>query len=116
MITLFYEILKGQPQMQFYLMNTGGIGGGQQYVKIRLEDTLGILESLIRGGIEEWVDSPCGFRVPASVPAVADSYFHPERLYSTDEFEAQQKDLNKLRHETIEKVGGGLHAKIRDIF
>jgi phosphoenolpyruvate carboxykinase (ATP) len=112
----FYEILRSQPQTHFYLMNTGGIGGGQRYAKIRLEDTLGILESLIRGGIEEWVDSPCGFQVPASVPGVDDSYFHPERLYSADEFETLQKDLNKLRHETIEKVGGGLHAKIRSIF
>jgi len=47
---------------------------------------------------------------------VDDSYFHSERLYSTDEFEAKQKDLNKLRHETIEKVGGALHSKIRNVF
>ncbi len=65
---LFYEILKSLPHMQFYLMNTGGIGGGERYAKIRLEHTLAILESLIRGGIEEWVDSPSGFQVPASVP------------------------------------------------
>jgi len=113
---LFYEILKGQPQMQYYLMNTGGIGGGQQYAKIQLEHTLMILDSLIRGGIEEWIDSPSGFKVPASVTSVDDSYFHPERLYSTDEFEAKQKDLSKLRHETIEKVGGAVHSKIRNVF
>jgi len=46
---LFYEILKGQPQMQCYLMNTGGIGGGQRYTKIQLEHTLMILDSLISG-------------------------------------------------------------------
>jgi phosphoenolpyruvate carboxykinase (ATP) len=113
---LFYEILKGQPQMQYYLMNTGGIGGGQRYTKIQLEHTLTILDSLIRGGIEEWIDSPSGFKVPASVTSVHDSYFHPERLYSTDEFEAMQKDLNKLRHETVEKVGGALPSKIRNVF
>src|SRR5512136_461260 len=112
----FYDIVKSLPHLNFFLMNTGSIGGGQRYAKIRLEDTLGILESLIRGGIDEWVDSPSGFQVPASVPGVDDSYFHPERLYSADEFETLQKDLNKLRHETIEKVGGGLHAKVRSIF
>jgi phosphoenolpyruvate carboxykinase (ATP) len=113
---LFYEILKGQPQMQYYLMNTGGIGGGQRYAKIQLEHTLMILDSLIRGGMEEWIDSPSGFKVPASVASVDDSYFHPERLYSTDEFEAKQKDLNKLRRETVEKVGGALPSKIRNVF
>ncbi|MDM7998493.1 MAG: phosphoenolpyruvate carboxykinase [Dehalococcoidia bacterium] len=113
---LFYEIIKNQPHMRFYLMNTGGIGEGHQYTKIRLEDTLAILEALIRGGIDEWVDSPSGFQVPASVPGVDSKYFHPERFYSVDEFETLQKDLNRLRHETIEKVGGGLHAKIRNVF
>jgi phosphoenolpyruvate carboxykinase (ATP) len=110
--------------MQFYLMNTGGVGEGQQYTKIQLQDTLTILDSLIRGGIQEWIDSPSGFKVPASSRSVDDSqlhpeqspYFHPERLYSTGEFESKQRILNKLRHETVEKVGGALPAKIRSVF
>jgi phosphoenolpyruvate carboxykinase (ATP) len=113
---LFYEILKGQPQMQCYLLNTGGIGEGQQFTKIQLGHTLAILDSLVRGEIGNWIDSPSGFKVPASVKSVDDDYFHPERRYSTGEFETKQKDLDKLRHESIEKVGGGLHSKIRNIF
>ncbi len=106
---LFYEILKSQPHIEFYLMNTGGVGEGHHYTKIQLQDTLTILDSLIRGGIQEWIDSPSGFKVPASSRSVDDSqlhpeqspYFHPEKLYSAGEFEVRQKDLNKLRHETV---------------
>jgi hypothetical protein len=62
------------------------------------------------------VDSPSGFKVPAAVMSVDDIYFHPELLYSGNGFEVQQKELNRLRHETIEQVGRRLHRRVRNIF
>jgi hypothetical protein len=41
---------------------------------------------------------------------------HPERLYSASEFDAKQKELNKIRYEAIEKVGPDLNARVRKIF
>ncbi len=32
------------------------------------------------------------------------------------DFEAKQKELNRIRYQAIEKVGGGLNAKVRRIF
>ncbi len=113
---LFYELVEGLPHLQYYLLNTGGIGAGEEYRQIRLEHTLAILDSLLRGGLEDWVDSPSGFKVPAAVRAVDDIYFHPELLYSGNRFEVQQKELNRLRHETIEQVGRALHRRIRNVF
>ena len=113
---IFYEIVKELPYMNYYLLNTGGVGEGYAYQQIRLEYTLAILDSLLRGGLEDWIDSATGFKVPAAVRMVDDIYFHPEMLYPRDEFEAKLKELNKLRHETIEKIGGNLHPDIRDVF
>jgi phosphoenolpyruvate carboxykinase (ATP) len=113
---IFYEIVRGLPQMQYYLVNTGWIGEGEQYNKIKLEHTLTILECLLRGELTDWVDSPTGFKIPAAVRLVDDLYFHPERLYSQGEFDTKQKELNRWRHEAIEKVGGGLHANVRGVF
>jgi len=113
---LFYELLKGLPHLHYYLINTGGIGEGEEYRQIRLEHTLAILDSLLRGGLEDWIDSPSGLKVPAAVRLVDDIYFHPELLYSGGIFETKQKELNKLRHETIEQIGGALHPKIRNVF
>jgi len=115
----FYEILKGLPHINYYLINTGGIGEGSRYKEIRLEYTLAILDSLFRGGLddpEDWMDSPTGFKVPKAVRMVDDIYFHPEIIYSGDEFEKRQRDLNKIRREAIEKIGSKLHPNIRKVF
>lgn len=112
----FYDIVKNLPQMNYYLVNTGGIGEGEAYRKIRLEDTLSVLDALLREEIDNWVDSPSGFSVPAAVRSVDDALFHPERLYSQAEFETKQAELNRLRHESIENAGAGLHRAVREAF
>jgi len=112
----FFKILKGLPQMNYFLLNTGGVGEGSHYKEITLEITLGVLDSLLRGGLEDWIDSPTGFEVPKAIRTVDDIYLHPERLYSRDEFERRQKELNRLRHEAIRKIGNTLHHDIKKCF
>ena len=102
--------------MNYYLINTGGVGEGEHYENIRLEYTLAILDSLLRGGLENWVDSPTGFEVPRSIRNLDDIYLHPEKLYSRAEFEERQKELNKIRCESIEKLGDSLHPNIKNVF
>ena len=113
---IFYEILRGLPHLNYYLINTGGIGEGEHYKDIRLEFTMGILDSLLRGGLEDWIDSPTGFKVPRAVRMVDDIYFQPEKLYSRIEFEGRQGELNRIRCEAVEKVGTVLHPHIRQVF
>ena len=113
---LFYKIVKGLPHLNFYLLNTGGIGEGEHYRDIRLEFTIGILDSLFRGGFEDWKDSPTGFQTPAAIRVVDDIYLHPEKLYSFREFEEKQRELNRLRYKAVAELGEGLHADIRKVF
>ncbi len=113
---IFYEILRGLPYMNYYLVNTGGVGEGYGYKSISVGHTLSILDSLLRGGFEDWVDSPTGFQVPASIRAVDDILVHPERLYSRIEFEEKQRELHRLRYEAVAKFSGSLHPKIREVF
>ncbi len=113
---MFYEIIKGLPHLNFYLLNTGGIGEGEHYQDIRLEFTMGILDSLIRGGLEDWVGSPTGFQVPRAIRVVDDIYVHPEKVYSSSEFEEKQRELNKIRYKAVTKLRGNLHANIRSVF
>ena len=113
---IFYRIIKGLPHLDYYLINTGGIGEGEHYRDIRLEFTMGILDSLLRGGLEDWIDSPTGFKVPRAIRVVDDIFLHPEKLYSHTEFEEKQRELNKIRYEAVEKIGTALHADIRKVF
>ena len=112
----FYEIMKGLPHMNYYLLNTGGVGEGPAYKQIRLEYTIAILDSLLRGGLEDWVDSTTGLKVPAAVRTVDDIYFHPEMLYPHDEFQRKLKELNEIRHKALQKIKGNLHPDIRNVF
>ena len=112
----FYDILENLPHVNYYLMNTGSVGEGYHFKDIDVGHTMSILDSLARGGLEDWVDSPSGFKVPASIRAVDDILVHPERLYTAAEFETKQKELNKIRYEAIETIGGGLNPKVRKVF
>lgn len=112
----FYEILRRLKMVNYFLLNTGGVGEGPRYKEITVENTMAILDSLLRGGLEDWIDSPSGFRVPKAVRMVDDIYLHPENLYSKVEFEAKQKRLNYLRQRAIEKIGDLLHPNIRHVF
>jgi len=113
---IFYKILRGLPHMNYYLINTGAVGEGNRFKNITVGHTLSILDSLFRGGLEDWVDSPTGFKVPAAIRAVDDILVHPEKLYSVTEFEEKQKELHKVRYEAVEKIGGSLHPRIREVF
>jgi phosphoenolpyruvate carboxykinase (ATP) len=112
----FYDIIQNLPEVNFYLMNTGSIGEGYHFKDIEVSHTMNILDSLARGGLDNWVDSPSGFKVPAAIRNVDDIMVHPERLYSAAEFDAKQKELNKVRYEAIEQVGPKLNPKVKKIF
>ncbi len=113
---IFYEIIEGIPHLDYYLINTGGIGEAEYYRDIRLESTMAVLDSLLRGGLEDWVDSPTGFKVPEAIRYVDDVYSHPEKLYSRTEFEEKQRELDRIRYESVEKLGDSLHPEMRKVF
>jgi len=111
-----YDILKGLPNMRFYLLNTGGIGEGERYLDIKLEHTISILDSLFRGGLEDWMESVGGLEVPAAVRMVDDIYFHPEIMYPRAVFDAKMATLNAFRKKAIQAVGSGLYPEIKKVF
>ena len=112
----FFEILQGLPHIRYFLLNTGGIGEGPRYKKITLEHTMGILDSLLRGGLEDWIDSPIGFLVPTSVRTVDEIFLHPEKLYPQIVFEERVKEFNRIRSDAIKSLGDRLNPNIRHAF
>jgi phosphoenolpyruvate carboxykinase (ATP) len=113
---LFYGIVKGLPDINFYLLNTGGVGEDEHFRDIKLEHTMGILDSLFRGGLEDWKESPTGVMIPAAIRVVDDIYVHPEKLYTNSDFENKQAALDKLRYKAVVKLGDKLHPDIRNVF
>lgn len=112
----FYDIFSNLPHVNYYVMNTGSVGEGYHFKDISVGHTMSILDSLLRGGLEDWMDSPTGLQVPAAIRAVDDIMVHPERLYTRSEFEEKQKKLHELRSGAVEKFGGGLNSRVRAVF
>ena len=120
MLVLYYflnlRVFHKASNINCYLLNTGEIGEGAHYHDIRLEDTVVILDSTIRGGLEDWIESEAtGLLVPKSVRLVDSILMHPERLFSSSEFEVRQRELDRQRAERLEQYGG-LHKDIRTVF
>lgn len=116
---LFYDILKSNPHINCYLLNTSGIGEGYSYKNIALQDTVGILRSIFKGGLDgedQWVlNEKIGLHVPKAIRDDSAVLVHPEKRYSPEEFEERQKALNTARVKEIEKYSG-LDEKIREVF
>lgn len=114
----FYEIVKNLKNLRCYLINTGGVGEGTRYRDITLNDTMGILDSLIRGGLEEdWEMNPyVGFEIPKAIRMVDPIFVHPERLFTSTDFAKRKEQLRKARTEAIEEVGSELNPAVRKVF
>jgi phosphoenolpyruvate carboxykinase (ATP) len=113
---LFYDILKTDGRINCYLLNTGWVGEGNSYKDITLSDTMGILDSLFRGGAEEWyLSRMTGLVIPRSIRAVDSILVHPEKLFSAADFEARQRALNLQRAEYMDNYPG-LDPRIAAVF
>lgn len=113
----FYEIIKNLKNLRCYLINTGGVGEGSRYHDITLNDTMGILDSLCRGGLEDWeLNANVGFEIPRAIRMVDPIFVHPERLYSSTDFARRQTELHKARTEALEAAGPDLDPAIRNVF
>jgi phosphoenolpyruvate carboxykinase (ATP) len=113
---LFYDILKANEHINCYLLNTGWVGEGTAMRDIRLGDTMGILDSVLRGGLEDWsLSEKTRLIVPRSVRMVDSILLHPERLFPHAEFSRRQKALDQQRAEFIDRYPG-LNLKIKAVF
>jgi phosphoenolpyruvate carboxykinase (ATP) len=113
---LFYDLLKSNSHINCFLLNTGWVGEGAHFRDINLADTMGILDSVFRGGLEDWMISEgTDLFVPRSVRAVDSILMHPAKLYPHADFEQKQKSLDKYRAEWMDRYPG-LHPKIKAVF
>lgn len=113
---LFYDILQENPQLNCYLLNTGYVGDGMRIHDIRLIDTMGILDSILRGGGHRWkLSERTGLEIPSSLRLIDSILLHPEKLYSRTDFDRLQEEMDQHRAEVIDRYPG-LNRKIREEF
>jgi len=94
------EILKNNPDMECFLLNTGsiGTGGNKPGVKISIEVTTTIMKHLAKGTVKWTLDPDWGYQVPLEVPEIDISKYNPVKYFTTEEY---QERISKLRSERV---------------
>ena len=113
---LFYDLLLENPHINCYLLNTGWVGEGHHLHDIGLSDTMGILDSILRGGGQHWeFSAETGLEIPRSLRLMDSILVHPEKLFVAEEFERLQAALCRHRAEMMDRYPG-LNPKIKAVF
>ncbi len=111
----FFKILRKNPGIECYILNTGEVGTGTEKMDIRLQDTLHILEEISKNKIKWKKDDYWGYEIPESIDGIDDKKLDPSLIYEKEEYE---KLVNELRKERIEWLSRfkDLNSEIADVF
>jgi phosphoenolpyruvate carboxykinase (ATP) len=102
------EILRENPDMQAYILNTGSIGAkpGVPGEKITIRVSTEIMKQIAKEGVRWEKDPDWGYDVPAEVPGVDLEKYDPRRHYSKEEYAALVDKLRAERREWLAKFPG----------
>jgi phosphoenolpyruvate carboxykinase (ATP) len=103
------SILRENPDMQAYILNTGSIGareGKSAGEKISIRTSTEIMKQIAKEGIEWETDPDWGYDVPTDVPGVDLEKYTPNSYYSDSEYDALVDKLRGERREWLAKFPG----------
>jgi phosphoenolpyruvate carboxykinase (ATP) len=100
---IFLDILHNNPQIQCFLLNTGRVGGMVQGQRIKLPDTLQIIEMTVRDRIKWRKDEFWGYEVAEEIPGLDLGRFDPGKFYSEEEIRGLSDKLKKERLEWLKE-------------
>ena len=108
----FYAILKKNPDLHCYLINTGKVGG-EKGEKITITDTAEIIKQIARERINWIKDEDWGYEIPREIEGVDMARFAFQRFYSPQEYRELTRKLKTERRAYLEKFSPTLHPEIR---
>ena len=94
---MFLSILRGNPDIQCFILNTGNVGGVDRGQKITVRDSIKIVEMIARDKITWRRDDFWGYDVPSGIPGVELDRFDPKNYYSDEQIEQLSHDLKRER-------------------
>jgi phosphoenolpyruvate carboxykinase (ATP) len=92
------EILRANPDMQAYILNTGSVGAGDGFPgeKATIRVSTEIMKQIAKEGITWQKDPDWGYEVPANVPGLDLEKYTPRRYYTPEKY---AELVHKLRLE-----------------
>jgi phosphoenolpyruvate carboxykinase (ATP) len=101
-------ILRQNPDMQAYILNTGSIGANAAEAgeKITIQTSTDIMKQIAKEGSRWEKDPDWGYEVPREVPGVDLAKYDPRRHYSADEYGSRVEKLRAERREWLARFPG----------
>jgi len=94
---MFLSILRENPDVQCFILNTGHVGGTVRGQKIRVRDSVKIIEMIARDKITWQRDDFWGYEVPSDIPGVELDRFDPKNYYSDEQIERLSNNFKRER-------------------
>jgi phosphoenolpyruvate carboxykinase (ATP) len=94
---MFLDILRHNPDIQCFILNTGTVGGMERGQKIKVRDSVKIIEMIAKDKISWQKDDFWGYEVPTEIPGVELERFQPESYYSEEQMERLSAELKQQR-------------------
>ena len=98
---IFLSILRNNPGIQCFILNTGKIGGVDRGQKITVKDSVKIVEMIARDKITWKKDEFWGYEVPVDIPGVDLGRFDLSNYYTEEQIKELSEDLKRERLEWL---------------
>lgn len=105
---IFLSILRRNPEIQCYMINTGRMGAteGLAGENITVRDSVKIIEMIARDEIRWKEDAFWGYEVPEEIPGMEYARFELKNFYQPAEIDSLKEALRKERVEWLERFEG----------
>jgi phosphoenolpyruvate carboxykinase (ATP) len=111
------HILRKNPDMECYLLNTGSVGKGgiKPGKKVSIKVSTGIMKHIARGTIKWTTDPDWGYQVPLEIPEIDLTEYNPAAYFSEDEYQKRVAVLRQERIRWLNKYPGLKEEIVRTI-
>ena len=100
---IFLNILRNNPGIQCFILNTGKVGGVDRGQKITVKDSVKIIEMIVRDEITWAKNDFWGYEVPVDIPGVDMGRFDLNNYYDNEEIQELSEDLKRDRLEWLSR-------------
>lgn len=98
---LILSLLRNNPEIECFILNTGVVGGADRGQKITHRDSLKILEMIARDKIVWQKDEFWGYEVPVHIPGVDLERFNLSNFYPEEQIQKISENLKQERLEWL---------------
>ncbi|MHA1238592.1 MAG: phosphoenolpyruvate carboxykinase (ATP) [Candidatus Odinarchaeia archaeon] len=109
---MFLDVLKKNPEIECFLLNTGSVGEGERQLEITLSDTIKIILSIVHNEIKWKQDPYWKYLIAEKIEGIEAEKLDPSKLYDEKEYLEKANKLREDRINWLKQFEDGLYLEI----